>query len=378
MPLYIVILLTFLTHIGFSGSRVAIALFAVDQGATPFIVGTVMALYAALPIVLALPAGRMTDRLGFKIPLLFGTIGICVALMLPFLWPSLATLYVTSALLGIAFMAFVIASQTLAGAIAKPSERARNFSLISLGFASATFTGPLLAGVMIDQVGHARTFFVLAMPLVPAIVLSALGSRWIPVVHTKSGAVGSGMFDLLRIGPLRNTLIASAIVSAAWELYQFFLPVYARAQGLSATSIGAVMSAFAGAIILVRIVLPFAVRRLGAAQMLTYAMFVSCAAYLLFPLFQSAWTLAAASFVLGVGCGCGQPLSLTLIYNASPPGRTAEAAGMRVTANQVVHFLIPLLFGALGSAVGLAAVFLANAGCLALGGYASLRNHPAR
>lgn len=375
MALSIVVLLTFLTHVGFAGSRVVVALFAVDQGATPFIVGTVVSLYALIPIVLALPAGRMIDRLGFKIPMVFGTSGICVALLLPAIWPSLAVLYFTASLLGVSFMSFQIASQTLAGAMAKPSERARNFNLISLGFASANFTGPLLSGFMIDEVGYARTFFVLAMPLIPAIALSALGSRWLPITQSEPAPERGAASDLLRIRPLRNALIASAIVSSAWDLYQFFMPIYGRAQGLSATAIGTVMSAFAISIILVRILMPFALRRAGAAQLLTYAMFVACAAYSLFPLFHTAWTLAAVSFVLGIGCGCGQPLSLTLLYDASPKGRAGETAGMRVTANQIMHFAVPLLFGALGSAAGMAAVFLTNAACLAVGGYISQRSH---
>ncbi len=374
-PLYIIILATFLTHVGFAGSRLAVPLFAIDRGATPFVVGTVVALYAALPAVLALPAGRLTDRLGFKIPMLFGSSGVFIALILPFLWPSIVTLYFAVSLLGLSFMVFQLATQTLAGAIASPSERARNFSFLSLGLASANFTGPLIAGVLIDHVGHSRTFFALAMPLVPAIVLSAMGSRWIPDVHTRSEAVRSGVFDLLRIRQLRNTLIASGIVSSAWDVYQFFMPIYGRSLGLSATAIGAVLSAFAVAIIVVRAVLPFAVRRTGEAQMLTYAMFVSCAAFCLFPLFESAWPLAAVSFLLGVGCGVGQPLSLTLVYNASPKGRAGEAGGMRMTVNQVTHFVIPLLFGAIGSAAGYAAVFLTNAGCLVVGGYLSRRFH---
>jgi MFS family permease len=139
--------------------------------------------------------------------------------------------------------------------------------------------------------------------------------------------------------------------------------------------LGTVMSAFAISIILVRMLMPFALRHVGAAQMLTYAMFVAGAAYCLFPLFHTPWTLAAISFVLGIGCGCGQPLSLTLVYNASPKGRAGEAAGMRVMANQMMHFTIPLLFGALGSVAGMAAVFITNAGCLAVGGYISLRSH---
>ena len=373
MTLILLILTAFLTHIGFAGSRLAVPLFAVDQGAGPFVVGTIVALYAALPAVLALPVGRMADRIGYKLPLLLGTCGIFTALLLGWFFPALTTLYFVASLLGVSFMIFQLATQTLVGAIAGPEARARNFSLLSLGYASANFSGPLLAGVLIDNLGHARTFAALAIPLVPAILLAALGSRWIPNVHAKSTAVKGGMFELLRIKSLRNTLIASGIVSSAWDVYQFFMPIYGRSLGMSATAIGSVLSAFAIAIILVRVVLPFFVRQVGETQTLTYAMFVSCAAFCLFPLFSSAWPLAAVSFLLGVGAGVGQPLSMTLVFNASPKGREGEAAGMRITVNQVAHFVIPLFFGAVGSAAGYAAVFFTNAGFLMAGGYISKR-----
>lgn len=376
MTIYIVVLIAFLAHVGFAGSRLAVPLFAIDQGATPFVVGSVVALYALFPAVLALPAGRMTDRLGFKIPLLVGTGGVCVALLLPFLWPSLATLYVTASVIGLGFMALQLGTQTLAGAIAGPEDRARNFSLLSLGFGSANFSGPLLTGFLIDRIGYAWTFFAIAMPLVPAIIVSAMGSRWIPKrAHAKGSSVRGGTFELLKIKTLRDTLIASGIISAAWDVYQFFMPIYGRSLGLSATAIGAIMSAFAVSVILVRLVLPFSLRRTGEVQLLTYAMFVAAAAFCLFPIFNGAWALAAASFLLGIGCGVGQPLSMTLVYNASPKGRAAEATGMRITVNQVTHFVIPLLFGMVGSVAGYAVVFFTNAGGLIVGGYLSLKNN---
>lgn len=360
--------MAFLTHIGFAGSRLAVPLFAVDQGAGPFVVGTIVALYAALPAVLALPMGRMADRIGYKVPLLCGACGIFTALVVAWLFPSLTTLYFVASLLGISFMVFQLSIQTLVGAIAGPEGRARNFSLLSLGYASANFSGPLLAGFLIDNVGHARTFALLAIPLIPAITMAAMASRWIPNVHSKSESVPGGWFDLLRIKTLRHTMIASGIVSSAWDVYQFFMPIYGHSLGMSATAIGSVMSAFAIAIIVVRVLVPFAVRRLGETRLLTHAMFVACAAFCLFPLFGSAWPLAAVSFLLGVGAGVGQPLSMTLVFNASPKGRAGEAAGMRITVNQVAHFAIPLFFGAVGSTVGYAAVFLTNAGFLMAGG----------
>jgi len=134
--------MAFLTHIGFAGSRLAVPLLAVDQGGGPFVVGTIVALYAALPAVLALPMGRLADRIGYKLPLLFGTSGIFAALLLPWFFHSVTTLYFVASLLGVSFMVFQLATQTLVGAIAGPEQRSRNYSLLSLGYASANFSGP--------------------------------------------------------------------------------------------------------------------------------------------------------------------------------------------------------------------------------------------
>lgn len=369
--------MAFLTHIGFAGSRLTVPLFAVDQGGGPFVAGTIVALYAALPAVLALPMGRLADRMGYRPLLIFGTSGICLALLTPALFPSVNALYVVATLLGVSFMTFQLAIQTLTGGIAGPEQRARNYSWLSLGYASANFSGPLIAGVLIDHLGHVKTFLCLSAPVFAGVALAVSGLRWIPEVQAKSKSAAEahkgGLFDLLRIRPLRNMLIASGIVSSAWDVYQFFMPIYGRSLGMSATAIGLVVSAFAISIIVIRLALPLFVRRIGETQTLTWAMFIACAAFCLFPLFENPWALAAVSFFLGVGCGVGQPLSMTLVYNASPKGREGEAAGMRITVNQVAHFAIPLAFGALGSLVGYAAVFLTNAGFLFAGGMISRR-----
>jgi MFS family permease len=373
----LLILTAFLTHIGFAGSRLAVPLFAVDQGGGPFVAGTIVALYAALPAFLAIPMGRMADRIGYKPLVIFGTGGIFGALLIPSLFPSVHALYFVATLLGVSFMTFQLAVQTLVGAVSGAEQRARNYSWLSLGYATANFSGPLVAGVLIDHVGHVKTFLCLAAPVLGAVALAVSGLRWIPVAQAKPAANAKvkrgGLFDLLRDRQLRNLLIASGIISSAWDVYQFLIPIYGRSLGLSATAIGLVVSAFAIAIILVRLVLPFFVRRIGETETLTYAMFVACAAFCLFPFFSNPWALAAVSFFLGVGCGVGQPLSMTLVYNASPKGREGEAAGMRITVNQIAHAVIPIAFGALGSLAGYAAVFVTNAGFLLGGGFLSRR-----
>ena len=57
-----------------------------------------------------------------------------------------------------------------------------------------------------------------------------------------------------------------------------------------------------------------------------------------------------------------------LVYNRAPEGRSGEALGMRVTINQFTHIVVPIVFGTLGTAFGVAPVFLANALILTVGG----------
>ena len=62
-----------------------------------------------------------------------------------------------------------------------------------------------------------------------------------------------------------------------------------------------------------------------------------------------------------------------LTYNASPAGRMGEALGLRIAINNVVHIVMPVAFGAVGSLFGLPPVFWASSALLVSGGYAARR-----
>lgn len=52
---------------------------------------------------------------------------------------------------------------------------------------------------------------------------------------------------------------------------------------------------------------------------------------------------------------------MTIAYNRSPAGREGEVTGLRLTANNVARVVIPVVCGALGTALGAAPVFWFNA-----------------
>ena len=176
---------------------------------------------------------------------------------------------------------------------------------------------------------------------------------------------GASTLDLWRIPRLRNTFLASGILSAAWDLFQFYLPVYGHQIGLSASAIGTILAVFALATFAIRLAIPRLARIYKEGDVLTGAFFIAALAFALFPFFENAYSLAGCSFLLGLGLGCGQPMSMSLIYVLSPPGRAAEASGLRVVVNNVMHLVVPIAFGSLGTAFGYMPVFLSNTVLLA-------------
>jgi MFS family permease len=140
-----------------------------------------------------------------------------------------------------------------------------------------------------------------------------------------------------------------------------------------------IMATFASATFVVRLVAARLATKHGEGPVLAWAIFTTGIAFALLPFFTGGLTLAIIAFVLGLGCGCAQPLSMTLIYNLSPKGRAGEGTGIRVMINQLTHVTIPLAFGAMASVTGYIPVFLGCAAMLFGGGEfyrRSLRHGP--
>ncbi len=374
MPLVIVLLVVLLNMSAFRGSKVLVSLFALELGAEQFMLGVIVALYSLCPMLLALYAGKLADRIGVRWPLALGSLGMALSLALPGMLPSLLTLYVSALLLGASHVFYNVSAQNLIGMLSAPATRTRNFSNFSLMIASGGFVGPLIAGFTIDTYGHAIGYLCIAVfPAVSAVILFGARHR----LAELSGGAGkkeeAAVYAVGLLGnvPLRRTLITSGIILTAIDLFQFYMPIYGHMIGLSASAIGAVLAMFAAAAFLVRTILPQIAKRFGEEQVLVMSIFIAAGTYLLFPLTENVVLLAAIAFLLGLGTGCGQPLTLMMIYARAPEGRSGEALGLRMAINNVTHIAVPLFFGVLGSAFGVTPVFLANAAMLGVGGMLS-------
>ena len=372
--LAILIPLGIANHAVLSGSRVTVSLEALSMGASPFTVGVLMALYALLPMLLAVAAGRFSDRVGMRRPMLIGTSGIAMGAALPVAFAGLPVLFASAAIVGAGFMIFQVAAQNATGELGGPAERARNFSLLALGYSTSGFIGPLSAGFAIDHFGFAATFGLLAIvPFVPLAALAS-GRLALPKPHPYVlDAHRGGVRALMRHRLLRRALAINALFAVGWDLHTVFVPIYGEKIGLTASEIGIVLATFAAATFVVRLSMPLIARRMTEQHVLTAALFVAGAVYLAFPFAGRAPTLMMLSFTLGLALGTGQPMVMALLHTHAPAGRLGEAAGVRMSLVNSMAVAVPLVFGALGASVGLAPVFWSVGACLATGGFLARR-----
>jgi len=378
MPLVLVLLLSATIFVSLKGQRVLNTLFALELGAGPFETGLLFAMNGLFPFLLAVTAGRIADRIDNRVLMAVGIAGFSVALIIPYFLPRLGALYVSAAFAGLTSMIFVVATQNVAGVISTTATRTRNFSWYSLGESSANVIGPVLVGLAIDTMHHEPTYLGLAAYTAACGIALAAGWRAIPsgIAPKTADAKPRNAGDLLREPALRNALLTNAAVMAALDLFTLYVPVYARGLGISASTIGLIIGAFGAAGFVTRLSLAVLTARWSERAVLSTALALSMVAFVLFPLTKSALALGGIAFALGLGLGCGQPLTMVLAYNAAPRGRQAEAIAMRLAVSYGSHVFIPPVFGVLGTVVGLGPVFWTCA--LFLGGGSWMNRGAAR
>jgi predicted MFS family arabinose efflux permease len=318
-------------------------------------VGIILASYAVLPIFVAIAIGRWVDRTGTRIPLRIATTGLGMGLLLPWLFPSIWALGVCAAMVGL-FMAIIyIAMQHSAGALSDASTRMRIFSQLSVAQSAASLIGPPLTGVLIDTFGHGAAFLgmgVIALGLLATVVAF---SGLLPHGNRHQDEKPRNLRDLLRLRRVRHALFISSLAPVGWELLLFFVPLHGARLGLSASAIGLIVTSFALSVVAVRLAVPWLSRHSSEWGLIAGAMGAAGLMFLLFPFTRSAADMMMLAVVFGFAAGISQPLTVSIVYVASPPGRQAEVIGMRTTALNLMQTAAPLSLGLLSASIGLAA-----------------------
>ena len=369
-----------------AGTRMAAPLLALKQGYSPAAVGVLLALFALMQVFLALPAGRFADRHGLRRPVGFAVIAACTGASLAVAFPVFPVLCLAALMTGGATGAANISLQRHVGRAASQSgepsgggmQLRKVFSWLAIGPAASNFIGPFSAGLLIDfagpvagsTTGYRAAFLLMALLPLASWLLVQRTTEMAPVV-VPEGAGQPKAWDLLKQPQFARLMLVNWFLSSCWDVHTFVVPVLGFERGISASSIGSILGAFALAAAAVRVALPFVASHIKEYKIITAAMLATCLLFGVYPFTQSALTMGACSVLLGLALGTVQPMIMSTLHQITPEARHGEALGLRLMAINASSVLMPMLFGTAGAALGVAVVFWSVGAAVGLGARAA-------
>ncbi|ALS23713.1 MULTISPECIES: MFS transporter [Paenibacillus] len=367
--LKIVLLIMLGSQLMLNMSRPVITLFASNLGASTLEIGFLTASFAFLPLLFAIRAGKIADRFGDRLPVVAGGIGCSLGMALPFVFPAMWALFVSQVLVGLSHVFIAICLQNVLGnAAASKEQRDHYFSMLSMVVAIAHFVGPLMGGYTAEHYSY-RTVFQTAMliGMVPILI-----SFYIPVMlrkkeETDPAPDSTTLLSLLKLPVLRNALATSALVLYSRDIFVAYFPLYGERIGMSDSSIGWIIAIQGLSMVPVRLFLSRLTAAFGRERILLLSIQIAGFAFVLIPYAGHISLLLLLSVFMGIGLGCGQPLSMSTTYSASPKNKTGEVLGLRLATNRLSQLIAPLFFGLVGSWIGLVSVFYVS-GAFLIGG----------
>lgn len=387
-----------------SMARPAVSYRALALGADERAVGVITAVYALLPLLVAVPLGRRTDH-GRCAPLLVAGVALIAGgCALSGVAGSLPAMAAWSGVMGLGHLCFVIGAQSIVARRSAPDERDRNFGHFTIGASLGQLVGPAAAGLVVSEhdgamaatsatallaAGGLAAFSYLSLwrlehhPATAAGVTrpargrtkAAAGTsvrsalrRTTPAAHTP---VRSALSARIRTQPTAHTPVRSILatrgvaagifmslaVLSATDILTAYLPVIGEDRGIAPATVGLLLSLRAAATVACRLVMTPMIRLLGR----TALMAGSCAlagllcAGLALP--APVRVLAVMLGVLGFCLGVGQPLSMTTVVQAAPAAARSTALALRLTGNRLGQVAAPATAGLLAGLAGTAAPF---------------------
>jgi MFS family permease len=345
---------------------------ALALGADERVIGLITASFAVVPLLVAVPLGRVADRRRPVGMLAGGVLLLVASYLLLGLAGTLAGLATWSALLGLGHLALILAAQSLIAQQSADSEHDRDFGLMSAAVSLGQLVGPVVGGLVLSA-GAAGS---LAGATTRAfLVAAALGALSLPFCFgTGAGGAGNGREpdggrpmsarDIVRAPGVPAGMFASVAILAAVDIITAYLPVIGERNGIGPAVVGALLSLRAAASILSRLLIPWMVRALGRVRLIAVSAAGSALAMAVLPVPDRAAPLAAILVLAGFFLGIGQPLTMSLIVQAVPDDARGTALAIRLTGNRAGQVATPAAAGLVAGAAGIAAAFWLLGGLL--------------
>jgi MFS family permease len=339
---------------------------ALELEASPSVVGLIAALYALLPVLMALSFGRWAGILGEGRFVIFGSLGLALSSAALLCSDSIVLLAISAALSGTAHLACMVGGQTMVS-LKSPRDRYDHyFGYYTFSASLGQLLGPLIAVIVAGSTGVIPKSIdsAFAVALIFSILALAPVMSWRGEGPTVKGEVSPGgalrsAGKLIRNPKIFAAIYTSLAISSVGDILIVFLPLFGTEKEFSSFSIGVIIAIRAGASMLSRLSLGALSNRYTTKQILVVSNTISVIMCFAMGFASNVITLGFLVLIAGFSLGVGQPLTMSLVTQATKPEERALAVSARLTGNRFGQFIVPAGAGLLAASSGTSAVFIA-------------------
>jgi MFS family permease len=335
-------------------------LLALGEGARE--VGLVAAAFALLPIFLAIPLGKLSDRRGTPLLLIGCAVQVGGCLLLA---SSTATIAIagSSAVIGLGHLALALGSQDVIARESHSDRHDQHFGLLTASVSLGQLVGPLVAGLVLGDVvtpstaATTRCLLVAAGILGVATLCAVVADTSRTIVTARAPSRRGSARAIARTRGVPAGIFASIAVLAAADVFTAYMPVIGAENGIGPRVIGLLLALRAGASIAARLGIGPTVRRVGRTRLIAIGALAAAVALVGMTATESVWALAVLCLVAGLGMGYGQPLSMTIVVQRVPEQARSTALAVRLTGNRIGQVVTPAAAGVVAGRTGSGSVF---------------------
>jgi MFS transporter, DHA1 family, tetracycline resistance protein len=350
-PLLPIFLIVFIGLLGFGIILPLLPLYAEAFGASPFVVGVLLASYSLMQLIATPYLGALSDRVGRRPVLIISQVGTLLSFILLGLANSLPLLFIARLLDGISG-GNISTAQAYISDVVEEKDRAKAYGLIGAAFGLGFILGPAIGGILsqgenyhipafaaaaISLLSLLLTIFMLPESLTPEKRNTLRQPRIIDL---------DGLGAAFRYEQLGLLLLIFFLFNLSQAGFQGFALFNDRQFGFGARETGYVL-AFVGvlAVLIQGGGIGPIVRRFGERHSLQVGLLLGGIGLALAG-FAPSWPLLLLALIpVALGLGIATPTANSLITRESPPEERGQILGISQSVAALARVLGPLLAG---------------------------------
>jgi MFS family permease len=334
-----------------------LAVHARNLGANDTLVGLVVGSYGFTQLILRIPLGIVSDRLGArKVFVVAGMVCSAASGLLLALAHDPMQMLVGRALSGVAASSWVTAT-VMFSSFYPPRQAVRATSIMSFASSLGQMTASFAGGYLAYTLSAVAPFWT----AVGVALLGMLAILPVAEAQRESGTTPS-VRQILSVLTMPSLLLVSLVAAtvqyATFATTYAFVPIYAsETLGLNASQLGVLTSIVLVPYVLITTVVARLATRVREQWLVTLGLALLAVSTAATPMMPSYGSLLAVRVLFGAGMGLTYPVLMGLSIKTVPQARRASAMGAFQAIYALGMTLGPAISGFIADQVTLAAIF---------------------